>query len=101
MGKAKMKLFTFAVFTPDGEEHITVRERSLADAEASLAEHGIDYSVTNVPTSDVFYDIVIPIIFFLSINIIQKTFCSVVIKLDFLGRNNIFSTTYHSFLVYR
>ena len=37
------------------------------DAEASLAEHGIDYSVTNVPTSDVFYDIVIPIIFFLSI----------------------------------
>ena len=38
MGKAKMKLFTFAVFTPDGEEHITVRERSLADAEASLAK---------------------------------------------------------------
>ena len=36
--RAKQRFFTFAVVTPDGEEHITVRERSLADAEASLAK---------------------------------------------------------------
>lgn len=38
MSRAKLKFFTFAVTAPDGEEHITVRERSLDDAEASLAK---------------------------------------------------------------
>ena len=32
----KYRFFTFAVSTPDGEEHITVRERRLEDADASL-----------------------------------------------------------------